>query len=75
MGSEVADISEINEPQSGCGASQPTGHGSRRCERYGWSPVQTYGPAGVQSLPPDVCGDDDGAADGHHHLPPDQLKR
>lgn len=71
MGSEVADVSEVSEPLSGCGASQSACRGSQwRGGRRRWRSVQTDGPAGVPGLPPDICGDDDGAADGHHHLPP-----
>lgn len=68
--SEVAGISEVSEPISRRGASQPARWGSRWGERRGRSSIQTDWPAGVPSLPPDVCGIDDGAADGHHHLPP-----
>lgn len=70
MGSEVVDVSEVSEPLSGRWASQPVCRGSQRDRRRGRSSVQVDGPAVVPSLPPDICGDDVGAADGHHYLPP-----
>lgn len=65
LDSEVAGVCEV----SGCGAAQPVCWGWQWCRR---SSVQTDRPASVPSLPPDISGDDDGAADWHHHFPPHQ---
>lgn len=62
--------SEVGEPLSGRWASQPVCRGSQRGERRWRGSVPADGPAAVPSLPPDIRGDDDGAADGHHYLPP-----
>lgn len=75
MGSEVADISMLIESVSGCGASQPACRGQQPVGRRCWSSVQTDGAAGVSSCSPDVCGDDDGTADGHRRLPPHLRQR
>jgi len=70
VGSPVADVSAVRETLSRCGASQPDQCEWHTGERHGQRAVPTDGPASVSSLPPDICDDDDGAADGHSHLPP-----
>lgn len=72
VGSEVAGIPALAESVVECGAPQPTCQGRHRGRR---SPVQTDRPAGLPSFSPDVCGDDDGAADGDRRLPPHLLRR
>lgn len=67
VASAVANVSEIHPPLSGRGHSQWERRRSRSFTRHC---VQTDETPGVSCLTPNICGDDDGASDWCHYLPP-----
>ncbi|MEQ2163606.1 hypothetical protein GOODEAATRI_031957, partial [Goodea atripinnis] len=69
-GPQVGHLSEVGEPLSGRGISQPVLRGRRQAVQGYWRcSVPAHRPAGVPGLSPDLCGLDDGPPDRSHHLP------
>lgn len=61
---------QISQPLFECGVSQPTCSEQWSGGRCWRRPLQSDGPAPVQSVARDVGDYDDGAADGGRHLSP-----